>query len=346
MSLRGAVSIARRLQDPLAELVKIEPKAIGVGQYQHDVNQSNLALSLDTVIEDCVNAVGVDLNTASPALLAHVSGLNKTLANNIVHFRDTNGAFTERKALKKVERLGPKAYEQAAGFLRVMNGLNPLDKSAVHPEAYDVVTTIISKTGNAVNEILGNKDILRQLDPKDFVTDMFGLPTINDIITELEKPGRDPRPEFKTAKFNEAVSTMKDLEVGMVLEGVVSNVANFGAFVDIGVHQDGLVHISAITNKFIKDPREVVKTGDIVKVKVTEVDVSRKRISLTMRLDEPAHTSSQSRSENPQAKNTKPALKKSGTQASPRNNSASKGNQVNNAMMGNAFADAFAKAKK
>ncbi|MFT6268140.1 MAG: hypothetical protein ACJAVV_000945 [Alphaproteobacteria bacterium] len=346
VSLRGAVSIARRLQDPLAELVKIEPKAIGVGQYQHDVNQSNLALSLDTVIEDCVNAVGVDLNTASPALLAHVSGLNKTLANNIVHFRDTNGAFTERKALKKVERLGPKAYEQAAGFLRVMNGLNPLDKSAVHPEAYDVVTTIISKTGNAVNEILGNKDILRQLDPKDFVTDMFGLPTINDIITELEKPGRDPRPEFKTAKFNEAVSTMKDLEVGMVLEGVVSNVANFGAFVDIGVHQDGLVHISAITNKFIKDPREVVKTGDIVKVKVTEVDVSRKRISLTMRLDEPAHTSSQSRSENPQAKNTKPALKKSGTQASPRNNSASKGNQVNNAMMGNAFADAFAKAKK
>lgn len=346
VSLRGAVSIARRLQDPLAELVKIEPKAIGVGQYQHDVNQSNLALSLDTVIEDCVNAVGVDLNTASPALLAHVSGLNKTLANNIVHFRDTNGAFTERKALKKVERLGPKAYEQAAGFLRVMNGINPLDKSAVHPEAYDVVTTIVSKTGNAVNDVLGNKDILRQLDAKEFVTTIFGLPTINDIIKELEKPGRDPRPEFKTAKFNEAVSTMKDLEIGMVLEGVVSNVANFGAFVDIGVHQDGLVHISAITNKFIKDPREVVKTGDIVKVKVTEVDVSRKRISLTMKLDAPAQTSSKVRDERPQRHDKKQETRKSGAPSLPKDNSAAKVKQVNNAMMGNAFADAFAKAKK
>jgi uncharacterized protein len=346
VSLRGAVSIARRLQDPLAELVKIEPKAIGVGQYQHDVNQSNLAMSLGTVIEDCVNAVGVDLNTASPALLAHVSGLNKTLANNIVHFRDTNGAFTERKALKKVERLGPKAYEQAAGFLRVMNGQNPLDKSAVHPEAYDIVTTIMAKTGSAVNDVLGNKDILSQLDPKEFVTDIFGLPTINDIIKELEKPGRDPRPEFKTAKFNEAVSTMNDLEIGMLLEGVVSNVANFGAFVDIGVHQDGLVHISAITSKFIKDPREVVKTGDIVKVKITEVDISRKRISLTMRLDEPAHENSQVRKQSPHEKESKHTSKKNGPSPSQRKNTAPKSNQVNNAMMGNAFADAFAKAKK
>jgi len=273
VSLRGAVSIARRLQDPLAELVKIEPKAIGVGQYQHDVNQSQLAQSLDKVIEDCVNAVGVDLNTASPALLAHVSGLNKTLANNIVHYRDLNGAFADRKSLKKVERLGPKAFEQAAGFLRVMNGSNPLDTSAVHPEAYQVVETIVSKVGIAMNDIIGNKDILANMKPQEFVTAEFGLPTIKDILSELDKPGRDPRPEFKTAKFDDAVETMNDLEIGMVLEGVVSNVANFGAFVDIGVHQDGLVHISAITNKFIKDPREVVKTGDVVKVKVTEVDV-------------------------------------------------------------------------
>lgn len=342
VSLRGAVSIARRLQDPLAELVKIEPKAIGVGQYQHDVNQSNLAQSLDNVIEDCVNAVGVDLNTASPALLAHVSGLNKTLANNIVHFRDSNGAFTERKALKKVERLGPKAYEQAAGFLRVMNGSNPLDKSAVHPEAYDVVTTMIAKTGSAVNDVLGNKDILRQLDAKDFVTDSFGLPTVNDILKELEKPGRDPRPEFKTAKFNEAVSTMNDLEVGMVLEGVVSNVANFGAFVDIGVHQDGLVHISAITNTFIKDPREVVKTGDIVKVKVTDVDVNRKRIALTMRLSDDVHSGTQERKDNKRS-----GAKKTGTEPKRRADNKSHGAaKSNNAVMGNAFAEAFAKAKK
>jgi uncharacterized protein len=342
VSIRGAVSIARRLQDPLAELVKIEPKAIGVGQYQHDVNQSNLALSLDRVIEDCVNAVGVDLNTASPALLSHVSGLNKTLANNIVHYRDAQGAFTGRNALKSVERLGPKAYEQAAGFLRVMNGTNPLDKSAVHPEAYEVVKTIVAKTGTAVNDILGNKDTLRQLDPKEFVTDKFGLPTISDIIKELEKPGRDPRPEFKTAKFNDAVSTMNDLEVGMVLEGVVSNVANFGAFVDIGVHQDGLVHISAITNKFIKDPREVVKAGDIVKVKVMEVDVNRKRISLTMRLDD-AQTPA-ARSGKQTAKPNKDSHRKNAHQNKDR--AAAKGNSVNNAMMGNAFAEAFAKAKK
>ena len=345
VSIRGAVSIARRLQDPLAELVKIEPKAIGVGQYQHDVNQSNLAQSLDKVIEDCVNAVGVDLNTASPALLAHVSGLNKTLAHNIVHFRDIHGAFSGRRALKNVERLGPKAYEQAAGFLRVMNGDNPLDKSAVHPEAYDVVTTIIAKTGIAVNDVLGNKDILRQLDPKEFVTDKFGLPTINDIIKELEKPGRDPRPEFKTAQFSDSVATMNDLEIGMVLEGVVSNVANFGAFVDIGVHQDGLVHISAITNKFIKDPREAVKTGDIVKVKVTEVDVSRKRISLTMRLDEPIQTAVHAKSEKLESTGVKASVAKH-SHASNRTQNTQKPKPINNAMMGNAFADAFAKAKK
>lgn len=343
VSIRGAVSIARRIQDPLAELVKIEPKAIGVGQYQHDVNQSNLALSLERVIEDCVNAVGVDLNTASPALLSHVSGLNKTLANNIVHYRDAKGAFTDRNALKHVDRLGPKAYEQAAGFLRVMNGSSPLDKSAVHPEAYEIVNTIVSKTGTAVNDILGNKDALRQLDPKEFVTAKFGLPTVSDIIKELEKPGRDPRPEFKTAKFNDAVSTMKDLEVGMVLEGVVSNVANFGAFVDIGVHQDGLVHISAITNKFIKDPREVVKTGDIVKVKVAEVDVSRKRISLTMRLDDAAQAPV-SRNNKQQVKPNKEVQKKNVHQNKDR--AVQKGSVVNNAMMGNAFAEAFAKAKK
>lgn len=343
VSIRGAVSIARRLQDPLAELVKIEPKAIGVGQYQHDVNQSNLAASLDRVIEDCVNAVGVDLNTASPALLSHVSGLNKTLANNIVYYRDAKGAFTERSALKNVERLGPKAFEQAAGFLRVMNGNNPLDKSSVHPEAYEIVNTIVAKTGTAVNDILGNKDALRQLEAKEFVTDKFGLPTISDIIKELEKPGRDPRPEFKTAKFNDAVSSMNDLEVGMVLEGVVSNVANFGAFVDVGVHQDGLVHISAITNKFIKDPREVVKTGDIVKVKVTEVDVNRKRISLTMRLDDAAQAPVV-RNDRHQGKANKEPHKKNVDQGKER--AAPKGTTVNNAMMGNAFADAFAKAKK
>ena len=345
VSLRGAVSIARRLQDPLAELVKIEPKAIGVGQYQHDVNQSNLAASLDRVIEDCVNAVGVDLNTASPALLSHVSGLNKTLANNIVHYRDAKGAFTERNALKQVERLGPKAYEQAAGFLRVMNGNNPLDKSAVHPEAYEIINTIVAKTGTAVNDILGNKDALRQLEAREFVTDKFGLPTISDIIKELEKPGRDPRPEFKTAKFNDAVSTMNDLEVGMVLEGVVSNVANFGAFIDIGVHQDGLVHISAITNKFIKDPREVVKTGDIVKVKVTEVDVNRKRISLTMRLDDTPLAPVSVRSDKQESKQPNKENHKRNAQKN-KDKLAHKGNVVNNAMMGNAFAEAFAKAKK
>jgi len=341
VSLRGAVSIARRLQDPLAELVKIEPKAIGVGQYQHDVNQSQLAQSLNNVIEDCVNAVGVDLNTASPALLSHVSGLNKTLANNIVQFRDKHGRFGDRKRLLEVERLGPKAFEQAAGFLRVMNGDNVLDGSAVHPEAYQIVDTIMQKSGIAVNELIGNQDVLRQLNANDFVTTDFGLPTIKDIVSELEKPGRDPRPEFKTASFKEGVASMNDLELGMILEGVVSNVANFGAFVDIGVHQDGLVHISSMTNKFIKDPREVVKTGDVVKVKVMEVDVKRKRISLSMRLDD--ETSSTSDAAAPQRTQQKSAQQK-GKNNPPKSKPSAKTNP--NAMMGNAFADAFAKAKK
>lgn len=342
VSLRGAVSIARRLQDPLAELVKIEPKAIGVGQYQHDVNQSQLGQSLDKVVEDCVNAVGVDVNTASPALLTHVSGLNKTLAQNIVAFRDTNGAFNNRNQLKSVERLGPKAFEQSAGFLRIMNGDNPIDTSAVHPEAYSVVDAIKEKVGMPVSELIGNKEAIRQANASDFVNDEFGLPTINDIFKELEKPGRDPRGTFKTAKFNDAVNSIGELKVGMVLEGVVSNVANFGAFVDVGVHQDGLVHISAITNRFIKDPREVVKTGDVVKVKVTEVDVARKRISLSMRLDDDAQTphAGQSRKSGQSAQNTNAKAAK--TRPSKRPNNTQSGNSA----MGNAFAEAFAKAKK
>nr|WP_136250848.1 Tex family protein [Ningiella ruwaisensis] len=344
VSLRGAVSIARRLQDPLAELVKIEPKAIGVGQYQHDVNQSQLAQSLDNVIEDCVNAVGVDLNTASMALLTHVSGLNKTLANNIVQFRDAHGRFKDRKSLMKVERLGPKAFEQAAGFLRVMDGKNPLDASAVHPEAYEIVDAIAKQANIPLKDMIGNSEALKSLDLKSFVTDEFGLPTLRDIVRELEKPGRDPRPEFKTASFKEGVSEVSDLEPGMILEGVVSNVANFGAFVDIGVHQDGLVHISSMTNKFIKDPRDVVKTGDVVKVKVMEVDAKRKRISLSMRLDDEPGSAQTSNKDSQKGNKPNPAQSK-GNQ---RNKQASKssGNAVGNAAMGNAFAEAFAKAKK
>jgi uncharacterized protein len=288
VSLRGAVSIARRLQDPLAELVKIDPKSIGVGQYQHDVNQTRLARSLDAVVEDCVNAVGVDVNTASPALLARVSGLSGTLAENIVKHRNDNGAFPERSALKKVSRLGPKAFEQAAGFLRIVGGANPLDSSAVHPEAYPVVERILADLRRPVGEILGDVASLKRIEPSKYVDERFGLPTVKDIVRELEKPGRDPRPEFKTAAFKEGVEDLKDLQPGMVLEGVVTNVTNFGAFVDIGVHQDGLVHISMMANKFVKDPREVVKAGDVVKVKVLEVDVARKRIALTMRLEDAA----------------------------------------------------------
>ena len=286
VSLRGAVSIARRLQDPLAELVKIDPKSIGVGQYQHDVNQSQLAKSLDAVVEDCVNAVGVDVNTASAPLLARISGLNQTLAQNIVAYRDENGAFDSRKKLLKVPRLGEKTFEQAAGFLRINGGKEPLDASAVHPEAYPVVAKMLAQQGITAAELIGNRERVKQIKASDFIDERFGLPTILDILSELEKPGRDPRGEFKTARFNERVHEISDLQVGMILEGVVSNVANFGAFVDIGVHQDGLVHISALSNKFVQDPREVVKAGDVVKVKVLEVDAARKRIALTMRLDD------------------------------------------------------------
>ncbi|VBR25101.1 transcription accessory protein, TEX [Burkholderia pseudomallei] len=288
VSLRGAVSIARRLQDPLAELVKIEPKAIGVGQYQHDVNQRELARSLDAVVEDCVNAVGVDANTASAALLARVSGLNSTLARNIVDYRDANGRFPSREHLRRVPRLGDKTFEQAAGFLRINGGENPLDRSSVHPEAYPVVERMLAKISKRIDDVLGNRDALAGLSPAEFVDERFGLPTVRDILSELEKPGRDPRPEFKTATFREGVEKVSDLAPGMVLEGVVTNVAAFGAFVDIGVHQDGLVHVSAMSTKFIKDPHEIVKAGQVVKVKVLDVDVKRQRISLTMRLDDDA----------------------------------------------------------
>ncbi len=286
VTIRGAVSIGRRLQDPLAELVKIEPKAIGVGQYQHDVSQAALARSLEAVVEDCVNAVGVDVNTASAALLTRVSGLNSTLANNIVEYRNQHGAFRSRAALKKVPRLGEKTFEQAAGFLRVMGGDNPLDGSAVHPEAYGVVQRIAAKAGREVGSLVGDSRFLASLKAADYVDEQFGLPTVVDIIRELDKPGRDPRPEFKTASFQEGVEELTDLKPGMVLEGTVTNVTAFGAFVDIGVHQDGLVHISALSNKFVKDPREVVKAGQVVRVKVLEVDVPRKRIALTMRLED------------------------------------------------------------
>lgn len=288
VSLRGAVSIARRLQDPLAELVKIEPKAIGVGQYQHDVNQRELARSLDAVVEDCVNAVGVDANTASAALLARVSGLNSTLARNIVDYRDANGPFPSREHLRRVPRLGDKTFEQAAGFLRINGGEDPLDRSSVHPEAYPVVERMLAKISKRIDDVLGNRDALAGLSPAEFVDERFGLPTVRDILSELEKPGRDPRPEFKTATFREGVEKVSDLAPGMVLEGVVTNVAAFGAFVDIGVHQDGLVHVSAMSTKFIKDPHEIVKAGQVVKVKVLDVDVKRQRISLTMRLDDDA----------------------------------------------------------
>ncbi|QCT98011.1 RNA-binding transcriptional accessory protein [Stutzerimonas degradans] len=286
VSLRGAVSIARRLQDPLAELVKIDPKSIGVGQYQHDVSQLKLARSLDAVVEDCVNAVGVDVNTASAALLARISGLNATLAQNIVQFRDANGAFKSRSELKKVPRLGDKTFEQAAGFLRVMNGDNPLDASAVHPETYPLVKRIAADTGRDIRSLIGDSAFLKRLDPAKFTDETFGLPTVTDILSELDKPGRDPRPEFKTAEFQDGVETLADLKPGMVLEGVVTNVTNFGAFVDIGVHQDGLVHVSALSEKFVKDPYEVVKAGDIVKVKVMEVDIPRQRVGLSMRMSD------------------------------------------------------------
>ncbi|MGL6574021.1 Tex family protein [Aeromonas hydrophila] len=333
VSIRGAVSIARRLQDPLAELVKIEPKSIGVGQYQHDVGQSQLARRLDAVVEDCVNAVGVDVNTASVALLNRVSGLSQTLAQNIVAYRDENGAFQHRQQLLKVSRLGPKAFEQCAGFLRIRGGSNPLDGSAVHPESYPVVERILAKLEQTVDSLLGNSSLLRTLKPADYTDEQFGVPTVTDIIGELDKPGRDPRPEFKTATFKDGVEKISDLVPEMVLEGVVTNVTNFGAFVDIGVHQDGLVHISSLTDRFVKDPREVVKAGDIVRVKVLEVDVPRKRISLTMRLDEKAGQPTRKPAEPRHASNAKP---KQAPRQSPPTDGA----------MGNAFAAALSKLKK
>jgi uncharacterized protein len=294
VSLRGAVSIARRLQDPLAELVKIDPKAIGVGQYQHDVNQRALARSLDATVEDCVNAVGVDVNTASAPLLERVSGLNKALAKNIVEYRDANGPFPNRATIRKVPRLGDKTFEQAAGFLRISGGDNPLDRSSVHPEAYPVVERILARIRKGIADVMGQSAVLKGLSPADFTDEKYGVPTVCDILTELEKPGRDPRPEFKTATFQEGIEALTDLHPGMVLEGVVTNVAAFGAFVDVGVHQDGLVHVSALANKFIKDPHEVAKPGQIVKVKVLDVDMKRQRISLTMRLDDASGSASAS----------------------------------------------------
>ena len=331
VSLRGAVSIARRLQDPLAELVKIEPKAIGVGQYQHDVNQTQLARKLDAVVEDCVNAVGVDLNTASAPLLARVAGMSKTLAQNIVAYRDENGRFNSRSDLKKVSRLGPKAFEQCAGFMRILNGKNPLDASSVHPEAYPVVEKILQATQATLAELMGNENKIHQLNAKDFVDEQFGLPTVNDIFKELEKPGRDPRGEFKTATFVDGVENIKDLQVGMILEGTVTNVANFGAFVDIGVHQDGLVHISMLSNSFVDDPHKVVKVGNVVKVKVLEVDVARKRIALSMRLDE---------------KLTERSEEKSPVRKNSEKSDRLQGNSGRNQFTNNAFADALKGWKK
>ncbi|MGM0570819.1 Tex family protein [Marinobacter sp.] len=340
VTIRGAVSIARRLQDPLAELVKIEPKSIGVGQYQHDVSQVQLARSLDAVVEDCVNGVGVDLNTASAPLLARVSGLNPGTAENIIEFRSRNGGFRSRKQLLEVPRLGPKTFEQAAGFLRISQGENPLDRSAVHPEAYGVVEAIAGKSGRKVADLIGDVSFLRSLNPEDYVTDQFGVPTIRDIIAELEKPGRDPRPEFRFASFQEGVETLNDLKPGMTLEGTVTNVTNFGAFVDIGVHQDGLVHISALSHEFVKDPREVVKAGDIVKVKVMEVDIPRKRIGLSMRLDDkPGESNRPGRG---QGERRKPAQAREGSGGGGRGGQSQ---QPRGAMAG-ALAEALASARK
>jgi protein Tex len=333
VTIRGAVSIARRLQDPLAELVKIDPKSIGVGQYQHDVSQVQLARQLDTVVEDCVNAVGVDVNTASVPLLTRVSGLSQSIASNIVALRDEQGSFTNRSALLKVSRFGDKTFEQAAGFLRVMGGDNPLDASAVHPESYDVVEGIATKQQRDVSSIIGDSSFLRALNPQDYTSETVGLPTVRDIVSELDKPGRDPRPEFKVASFQDGVEKISDLELNMVLEGTVTNVTNFGAFVDVGVHQDGLVHISVLAERFVKDPREVVKAGDIVKVKVMEVDAPRKRIALSMRLNDTAGEND--------------SMKKKQSQDRGRNGSnAAHKREKDSPAPNNAFAAAFAKAQK
>ncbi len=336
VSLRGAVSIARRLQDPLAELVKIEPKSIGVGQYQHDVSQLKLARSLDAVVEDCVNAIGVDVNTASAPLLTRISGLNSNLASNIVSYRDAHGAFKSRQELLSVPRLGDKTFEQAAGFLRIRDGENPLDASSVHPEAYPVVEKMIADLKQPIKSIMGNNSVLRALSAAKYTDDRFGLPTVQDIFKELEKPGRDPRPEFRTASFADGVEEVKDLVPGMMLEGVVTNVAAFGAFVDIGVHQDGLVHISALSNTFVKDPHEVVKAGQVVRVKVLEVDLPRKRIALTMRMSDEA-TPQRDRHDAPNGQRH---------QQRPRDNAAQRAPRQQAAPMNNAMADAFAKLRK
>jgi len=341
VTVRGAISIARRLQDPLAELVKIDPKSIGVGQYQHDVSQMQLAKNLNVVMEDCVNNVGVEVNTASAALLSGVAGLNQTIAENIVAYRNGNGAFKSREELKQVPRLGNKTFEQAAGFLRIRKGSNPLDASAVHPESYSVVSQIAEKTSSNIGSLIGNSRLLKELKPEDFTNDLFGLPTVTDIIAELDKPGRDPRPVFQTASFKEGIEKPSDLTPNMTLEGTVTNVTNFGAFVDIGVHQDGLVHISALANHFVKDPREVVKAGDIVKVKVMEIDLDRKRIALTMRLDEVASGEVKG----------KPAQTAKRREAKPKNKPEHKAKknrqQKQQAIAGNqAFANAFAKARE
>jgi uncharacterized protein len=327
VSFRGAVSIARRLQDPLAELVKIDPKSIGVGQYQHDVNQVKLAKNLDAVVEDCVNRVGVEVNTASAALLRRVAGLNQTIADNIVAHRNEKGRFNSRKELKEVSRLGPKAFEQAAGFLRIYQGENPLDASAVHPESYRVVNKIAASNDSDIRQLIGNSSQLNRLNPADYVSETFGLPTVIDIISELDKPGRDPRPVFKTASFKEGIEKISDLKDSMILEGTVTNVTNFGAFVDIGVHQDGLVHISALADRFVKDPHDVVKAGDIVNVKVMMIDQARKRIALTMRLTDTPEPKEKTQATPPKKK---PSPQQRTQQTTPQNN---------------AFAAAFAKAK-
>ncbi len=332
VSIRGAVSIARRLQDPLAELVKIDPKSIGVGQYQHDVGQTQLARSLDAVVEDCVNAVGVDVNTASAPLLARVSGLNTSVAQSIVTYRDMKGMFNSRAALRNVPRLGDKTFEQAAGFLRVMTGDNPLDASAVHPESYPLVEKILADIKKDVKGVIGDERLLKSLNPAKYADEKFGVPTITDILKELEKPGRDPRPEFTTATFKEGVEELRDLRPDMILEGVVTNVAAFGAFVDIGVHQDGLVHISALSNTFVKDPHSVVKAGQVVKVKVLEVDEKRKRIALTMRL-----------SDNPPQAGTKPEQR--GDRNDAKRLAQQHQQQARQPTAGSAMAAAFAKLR-
>ncbi len=320
VSIRGAVSIARRLQDPLAELVKIDPKSIGVGQYQHDVNQTGLAKTLEAVVEDCVNSVGVDVNTASSAILGYIAGLNKSIAQQIVEFRKENGRFDNRQSLKKVPRLGERTFEQAAGFLRIQNGSEPLDASAVHPESYPLVSKIVEAKATTVKNIIGNTEIIRQVNPEEFVDDKFGLPTIQDVLSELEKPGRDPRPEFRTAKFRDDITEVAQLTEGMQLEGVVTNVTNFGAFVDVGVHQDGLVHISELANEFVADPHKVVKPGQIVQVRVLNVDAERNRVNLSMRPEgsaAPAKAPRQPRRENNEARGERKPQGKRPQQARP-----------------------------